>query len=89
MYFRDDESTVQFQHIETRRWFEARPCTHEWGLQHGFTHEVCVDSRGIAGDYGFRFANVKKTVAHVCVDEGDRGILIIESWPIKTLWRKG
>ena len=89
MFFREsDQVTVQFQHRETKVWFDARPCTHEFGLQHGFTHEVCVDTRGIAGDYGFRFAEVKKTVAYMAVDEDEFGQPVIEAWPIKTLWRR-
>ena len=89
MFFRDDdEVTVQFQHRETKCWFDARTCTHDWGLEHGFTHEITVDSRGIAGDYGFRFAEVKKTIAYVAVDEDEFGQPVIEAWPIKVLWRR-
>ena len=67
------------QHRETKRWFEYRRCTHEWGLQHGFRHEIAVNDLG----YGFRFANVLKTVASVCVDESDEGLPVIERWPIR------
>ena len=70
--------TGTFQHRETKCWFEFRPCTHEYGLKQGFTHEIAVSTHGINGDCGFRFARILKTVAKILVDEDE-----IESWPIR------
>lgn len=42
-----------------------------------FPHKVWVRD-------GFRYANVKKTVAYVAVDENDDGV-IVEKWSIKNL----
>jgi hypothetical protein len=54
----------------------------DWGITHGFIHEIPVC------DGSVRFANVKKTVAHVCVDEDDEGNPIVEKWQIKHIWKK-
>jgi len=32
---------------------------------------------------GYRYANVKKTVAYVCVDVGECGAPVIEKWQLK------
>ena len=45
-------------------------------------HKVWVGG-GQINDSGYRYANVKKTVAYVCVDEDDHGMPIIEKWYIK------
>ena len=34
-------------------------------------------------DWGWRFANVKKTVAYICVDEDEFGAPVVEKWNIK------
>ena len=52
------------------------------GLNEDFPHKVWVGG-GQINDSGYRYANVKKTVAYVCVDEDDHGMPIIEKWYIK------
>ena len=32
---------------------------------------------------GYRYANVKKTVAYVCVDEDEFGAPVLEKWQLK------
>jgi len=32
---------------------------------------------------GFRYANIKKTVAYIIVDEDEYGLPVIEKWEIK------
>jgi len=46
-----------------------------------FTHKVWVG--GLVNDQGYRYANVKKTVAYICVDEDDYGQPVVEKWDIK------
>jgi len=75
-----------FRHRETRHDFEFRATDNEWALSQGMTHEVGVAGEGLAGDYGYRFARVLKTVAHIAVDEDEYGQAVLESWPIKLLW---
>ena len=48
-----------------------------------FPHKVWVASGQIAGDSGFRYANVKKTVAYIAVDEDEFGLPVIEKWYLK------
>jgi len=48
-----------------------------------FPHEIYVGPLGET-----RFANVKKTVAYIVIDEVDYGEPVIEKWHIKTEWRK-
>jgi len=47
-----------------------------------YPHKVWVGSGQIGGDSGWRYANVKKTVAYVIVDEDDCGP-ILERWFLK------
>ena len=54
----------------------------DWGITHGFTHEIAIV------DGSVRFANVKKTVAHVYLGDDDDGNPIVEKWLIKHIWKK-
>ena len=47
-----------------------------------YPHRVWVSTNPI-GKSGWRYANVKKTVAHIVVDEDAYGQPIIEKWQIK------
>jgi hypothetical protein len=47
-----------------------------------YPHIVWVGGR--TNDQGFRFANVKKTVAYIVTDEDVTGNLVIEKWNIKS-----
>jgi len=46
-----------------------------------FPHKVWVG--GIVNDHGWRYANVKKTVAYIVTDEDEFGLPVIEKWDIK------
>ena len=48
-----------------------------------FPHKVWVGGGGVCGDQGYRYAEVKKTVAYIVVDEDDCGEPVIEKWQIK------
>ena len=58
------------------------PGQGDWGIKNGFMHEIAVC------DGSVRFANVKKTVAYVCIGEDDMGVPVVEKWSIKHLWRR-
>jgi len=45
-----------------------------------FNHKVWVGD--MCNGYGFRYANVKKTVAYIAVDEDENGP-VLEKWYIK------
>jgi hypothetical protein len=46
-----------------------------------FPHKVWVG--GVVNDQGWRYANVKKTVAYIVTDEDEFGLPVIEKWDIK------
>lgn len=48
----------------------------------GFIHEIAMS------DGSVRFANVKKTVAYVVIDEDINSQPIIEKWQIKQIWQR-
>lgn len=49
-------------------------------LSEDFPHVIWV---GSVGDQGYRYANVKKTVAYICVDEDEFGLPVVEKWSLK------
>ena len=85
--YSENKAIGQFKN-EFGHYFEFRisegnaPLQGDYGLRHGFQHEVAV------GDGSVRFANVKKTVAYICIDEDDTGKPVVEKWKIKTIWAK-
>ena len=68
---------------QLNNWYTFSESNNLWGINQGFPHEIDVLD-------GTRCAHVKKTVAHVAVDEDEKGRAIIEIWPIKkyNLWVK-
>ena len=56
------------------------PFQGEWGIDNGFKHEIAIC------DGSVRFANIKKTVAYVCIGEDECGKPIVEKWSIKRIW---
>lgn len=56
------------------------PFQGEWGIENGFKYEIAIF------DGSVRFANIKKTVAYVCIGEDDDGKPIVEKWKIKQIW---
>ena len=53
-----------------------------------FPHKVWVGGEGVCGMWGWRYAEVKKTVAYVCVDEDENGP-VVEKWAIMNERRYG
>ena len=53
------------------------------GFSEDFPHKVWVGGGDVCGMTGFRFANVKKTVAVIVVDEDEFGLPVVEKWYIK------
>tara|TARA_B110000977_G_C10802265_1_gene386771 strand:- start:86 stop:346 length:261 start_codon:yes stop_codon:yes gene_type:complete len=66
--FTEKEHNNYFQYSEN-------PDDFEWCTE--FPHIVWV------GDHKTRYANVKKTVAYVCVDEDEYGRPVVEKWLLK------
>ena len=65
-----------FREKEHGNWFEYRLTEDEWALKQGLTHEIAIA-------YGEkRYAQVKKTVVYVAVDEDEYGKAVIEKWSI-------
>ena len=46
-------------------------------------HKVWVGGGGVCGMTGWRFANVRKTVATIVVDEDEFGLPVMEKWYIR------
>ncbi len=56
--------------------FTYKETKDAWALSQGLKHEIDVLD-------GVRYANVKKTVAYVCVDEDADGNAVLDKWQIK------
>lgn len=86
--YEENNACGEFKIVEFGTHFEYRVSKGnaegqgDWGLKNGFMHEIAVC------DGSVRFANVKKTVAYVAVDEDDEGNPVIEKWLIKHTWMK-
>lgn len=52
-------------------------------LAEDFPHKVWVGGGGVCGMTGWRFANVRKTVATIVVDEDEYGLPVTEKWHLK------
>ena len=46
-----------------------------------FPHKIWVG--GLVNDQGYRYGEVKKTVAYVAVDEDEFGLPVLEKWDLK------
>ena len=62
--------------------YEANNPADSWLPVVNYPHRVWVSCNPI-NDSGWRYANVKKTVAYIVVDEDDHGQPVIEKWSIK------
>jgi hypothetical protein len=71
----DVKNIGEFQEKTCGKWFTYRSTDNPWALSNGLNFEIDVLD-------GVRFAKVKKTVVHVCVNEGDSGEPIIELWQL-------
>lgn len=72
--FEEKEFGKRFEFIEAEK--------GSWGELNGFKYKIAV---GELGEY--RYANIKKTVAYVCVDEQD-GKPVTEKWFLKRCFIK-
>lgn len=48
-----------------------------------FPHKIWVGDGQIAGQQGYRYGIVKKTVAYICTDEDEFGLPVLEKWNLK------
>ncbi len=71
-----DTNIGEFQEKDFGNYFTYRKTDNPWALQNNLKHEVDV------GD-GVRFANVLKTVVHMCCDEDAEGKAVLHTWKIK------
>lgn len=76
MYRYNPENVGEFYECDYDKNFTYRETKNEWALSHGLKHEIDVLD-------GVRFANVRKTVANVCIDEARDGTPVIAKWFIK------
>jgi len=68
--------TGTFREADWGCWFTYRETSNAWALSHGLRHEIDVLDQ-------IRFGNVLRTVAHVCVDENERGAPVLVSWKLR------
>jgi hypothetical protein len=86
--YEENKAIGEFVLPEYKTHFEYRISTGDvvgqgtWGIDNGFIHEIAVC------DGSVRFANVKKTVAYVVVDQDMYGEPVVEKWNIKHSWKK-
>jgi len=73
-----------FYEKDTGNYFEysVNDCPEFTGNREFYPHKVWVGGEGVCGMWGYRYANVKKTVAYIIVDEGPCGP-ILEKWDLK------
>ena len=71
----------RFVEREVGNYFEYSLNDDDFDFCKDFAHKVWVG--GLVNDQGYRYANVKKTVAYVCVDEDEFGAPVLEKWDIK------
>jgi hypothetical protein len=71
----------RFVEKEVGNYFEYSINDDDFDFCKDFAHKVWVG--GLVNDQGYRYANVKKTVAYVCVDEDDYGQPVVEKWQLK------
>jgi len=74
-----------FVEKDTGNYFEysVNDCELFDGNREHYPHKVWVGGEGVCGMRGYRYANVKKTVAYIIVDEDDGGP-ILERWFLKS-----
>ena len=84
----ENKAIGEFRLLNYNTYFEYKlsegtaPGQGTWGIDNGFLHEIAIF------DGSIRFANVKKTVAYVAVDEDDDGKPVVEKWLIKHTWKR-
>lgn len=78
MYVNRPENIGEFREISKGNYFTYRKTDDPWAIEQGYPFIIDVLD-------GVRFANVKKTVAYVVVDEDEAGAPVVEKWSIKQL----
>jgi len=71
----------RFVEKEVGNYFEYSVNDDDFDFCKEFAHKIWVG--GLVNDQGYRYANVKKTVAYICVDEDEFGLPVLEKWDIK------
>lgn len=73
-----------FTERDTGNYFEysRNTCEEFDGDREAYPHIVWVGGEGVCGMRGYRYANVKKTVAYIIVDEDENGP-VLERWFLK------
>ena len=71
----------RFVEKEVGNYFEYSVNDDDFDFCKDFAHKVWVG--GLVNDQGYRYANVKKTVAYIVTDEDEYGQPVIEKWNIK------
>ena len=71
----------RFVEREVGNYFEYSLNDDDFDFCKDFAHKVWVG--GLVNDQGYRYANVKKTVAYIVTDEDEYGQPVIEKWNIK------
>jgi hypothetical protein len=72
-----------FTEKDVGNYFEYSNNPDSFSFCEDFPHIVWVGGGGVAGMTGYRYANVKKTVAYICVDEDEFGAPVLEKWQLK------
>ena len=73
-----------FVEKDTGNYFEYSNNDEPMNVGEDFPHKVWVGGEGVCGMWGYRFANVKKTVAYIAVDEDEFGLPVVEKWYLKS-----
>jgi len=73
-----------FVEKDTGNYFEysENDCSDFEGNREHYPHKVWVGGEGVCGMRGYRYANVKKTVAYIITDEDENGP-VLERWFLK------
>ena len=66
----------EFQEVDHGQYFTYKATNDQWAIDNGYKHEIDVLD-------GVRYADVKRTVAYVVVDENEVGMPVVEKWFIK------
>lgn len=73
-----------FVEKDTGNYFEYSVNDDPMDFSKDFPHKVWVGGGGVCGMSGWRFANVRKTVAIIVVDEDEYGLPVTEKWYLKS-----
>jgi hypothetical protein len=76
MYKFNYSNIGEIQNDEHSGWYTYRETSNPWAKENGLKHEIDVLD-------GVRFANVKKTVVYVAVDEAADGSAVLEKWNLR------